>query len=192
VLIDNFLLVDRAASARRRPARCWAPASIPCRNIRAELADLRPRSPPTKGARELKKMVDQFGLDVVHAYMGHVQDNAEESGAPRARRAQGRPFRLPMDDGKHIKVAITIDRAQRRAAVIDFTGTSPQQAPATSTRRQRSAKAAVLYVFRTLVDDAIPLNEGCLKPLTSSCPTAACSPRATRRPCRRQHRGRRP
>jgi len=113
--------------------------------------------------QELRRMVAHFGLDVVHAYMGHVQDNAEE----QVRRVLGvlkdGSFTYPLDDGSRIAVAISIDRAARRAT-IDFTGTSPQQgsnfnAPAAV------CKAAVLYVFRTLVDDDIPMNAGCLKPL---------------------------
>ncbi len=116
-----------------------------------------------KGVQELLRMVEHFGLDVVHAYMRHVQDNAEESLRRVLPGLRDGAFRYPMDDGSRIQVAITVDRVRRRA-VVDFTGTSPQHrgnfnAPASVCR------AAVLYVFRCLIDDRIPLNEGCLKPL---------------------------
>ena len=122
-------------------------------------------------------MVAHFGLAVVHAYMRHVQDNAEEA----VRRVIGVLQRRPASStrwttARAIAVAIAIDRAAR-AATIDFTGTSAQL-PTTSTRRRRSCTAAVLYVFRTLVDDEIPLNAGCLKPLTIVIPEGSMlSPR---------------
>ena len=112
-------------------------------------------------------MVDQFGLDVVQAYMGHVQDNAEESVrraiTKLSQRLKDGQFTLPLDNGAQIQVAVRID-AEARSAVVDFTGTSPQQ---TNNFNAPTAvcMAAVLYVFRTLVDDDIPLNAGCLKPI---------------------------
>jgi 5-oxoprolinase (ATP-hydrolysing) len=108
-------------------------------------------------------MIDHFGLDVVWAYMGHVQDNAEESVRRVIDVLKDGEFTYPMDSGRRIKVKITVDRAARRATV-DFTGTSPQD-PGNFNAPTAVAKAAVLYVFRTLVDDEIPLNEGCLKPI---------------------------
>jgi 5-oxoprolinase (ATP-hydrolysing) len=116
-----------------------------------------------RGAEELLKMVEHYGLETVQAYMGFVQDNAEESVRRVIDVLQDGEFTYPMDSGGQIKVAITIDKSAR-SAKIDFTGTSGQQtnnfnAPAAV------CKAAVLYVFRTLVDDDIPLNAGCLKPL---------------------------
>ena len=116
-----------------------------------------------KGVQELRKMVDQFGLDVVQAYMGHVQDNAEESVRRVITRLKDGAFTLPLDNGAQIQVAIRVN-TQARSAQIDFTGTSPQQ---TNNFNAPTAvcMAAVLYVFRTLVDDDIPLNAGCLKPL---------------------------
>ena len=115
-------------------------------------------------------MVDQFGLEVVRAYMGHVQDNAEESVrraitrlATRFGHGKTRRFDFPLDNGALIRVAVTID-AQRRSARVDFSGTSPQQGHNFNAPRA-VCMAAVLYVFRTLVDDDIPLNAGCLKPL---------------------------
>jgi 5-oxoprolinase (ATP-hydrolysing) len=113
--------------------------------------------------QELRKMVDTFSLDVVQAYMRHVQDNAEESVRRVITRLKDGQFELKLDNGAQIKVAIRVNAAQRTAE-IDFTGTSPQlsnnfNAPTAV------CMAAVLYVFRTLVDDDIPLNAGCLKPL---------------------------
>jgi 5-oxoprolinase (ATP-hydrolysing) len=116
-----------------------------------------------KGVQELRKMVDQFSLDVVQAYMRHVQDNAEESVRRVITRLKDGAFTLALDNGAQIQVAIRVDAASR-SATIDFTGTSPQQ---TNNFNAPTAvcMAAVLYVFRTLVDDDIPLNAGCLKPL---------------------------
>jgi 5-oxoprolinase (ATP-hydrolysing) len=116
-----------------------------------------------KGAAELENMVAQFGLPVVQAYMQHVQDNAEEAVRRVIDALRDGEFEYAMDNGAKVRVTIRID-AKAREAVIDFTGTSEQQpnnfnAPAPVTR------AAVLYVFRTLVDDEIPMNAGCLKPL---------------------------
>jgi 5-oxoprolinase (ATP-hydrolysing) len=120
------------------------------------------------GVRELRKMITHFGLDVVHAYMGHVQDNAEESVRRVLDVLADCEFTYLMDNGDTIQVKITVDR-KAREALIDFTGTSPQgnhnyNAPLAV------CKAAVLYVFRTMVDDEIPLNEGCLKPLKIKVP----------------------
>jgi 5-oxoprolinase (ATP-hydrolysing) len=164
VLIDNYLLVDRGRFREQETLDLLKSGAYPARNPKQNIADLQAQiAANEKGVQELHRMVAHFGLDVVRAYMGHVQDNAEE----QVRRVLGvlRPgsFAYEMDDGAIIKVRIDID-AKARSAVIDFTGTSPQQdsnfnAPAAVT------KAAVLYVFRTLVDDEIPMNAGCLKPL---------------------------
>jgi 5-oxoprolinase (ATP-hydrolysing) len=116
-----------------------------------------------KGVQELRKMVEQFSLPTVLAYMNHVQDNAEESVRRVITRLKDGQFTLPLDNGAQIQVAIRVD-TKNRSAEIDFTGTSPQQ---TNNFNAPTAvcMAAVLYVFRTLVDDDIPLNAGCLKPL---------------------------
>ncbi|CAN5387476.1 hypothetical protein BH10PSE1_BH10PSE1_15290 [soil metagenome] len=108
-------------------------------------------------------MVAEFGRATVEAYMVHVQDNAEE--AVRRVLSVLRPgsFALEMDDGAVIRVSVSVDPAARRA-VVDFTGTSEQR-PTNFNAPLSIARAATLYVFRTLVDDAIPLNEGCLKPV---------------------------
>jgi 5-oxoprolinase (ATP-hydrolysing) len=164
VLIDDLLLVERGRFREREMLELLQSGPYPARNPRQNIADLQAQiAANEKGARELRRMVGHFGLDVVNAYMGHVQDNAEE----QVRRVLGvlKPgsFAYEMDDGAVIKVRIDIDAASR-SAVIDFTGTSPQQ-PTNFNAPAAVTKAAVLYVFRTLVDDDIPMNAGCLKPL---------------------------
>jgi 5-oxoprolinase (ATP-hydrolysing) len=139
-------------------------ARYPSRNPYQNLADLKAQiAANEKGVQELRKMVDSFGLDVVQAYMRHVRDNAEESVRRVITRLKDGQFTLPLDNGAQITVAIRVNPAERTAE-IDFTGTSAQldnnfNAPTAV------CMAAVLYVFRTLVDDDIPLNAGCLKPL---------------------------
>ena len=164
VLIDNFLLVDKGRFREAELLALLASGPWPARNPAQNVADLKAQiAACEKGVQELRRMVAHFGLDVVHAYMEHVQDNAEE----QVRRVldvltDGR-FVYPLDDGSRIAVAITIDKAARTAR-IDFTGTSPQQ-PSNFNAPSAVCRAAVLYVFRTLVADEIPMNEGCLKPL---------------------------
>ena len=139
-------------------------AKYPSRNPQQNMADLKAQiAANEKGVQELRRMVEQFGLQVVLAYMRHVQDNAEESVRRVITRLKDGAFTLPLDNGAQITVAIRVD-AQNRSAEIDFTGTSAQQ---TNNFNAPTAvcMAAVLYVFRTLVDDDIPLNAGCLKPL---------------------------
>jgi 5-oxoprolinase (ATP-hydrolysing) len=141
----------------------------PARNPAQNLADLRAQiAANEKGVQELRRMVEQFGLDVVQAYMGHVQDNAEESVRRVIPRLRDGRFELPLDNGARIVVAVRVDTAAR-SAEIDFTGTSPQQ-PNNFNAPRAVCMAAVLYVFRTLVDDDIPLNAGCLKPLRVTIP----------------------
>jgi 5-oxoprolinase (ATP-hydrolysing) len=175
VLFTNFKLVEGQGPdrpGRLREAECLAllqgggpqPARYPARNPQQNLADLKAQiAANEKGREELLRMVDQFGLDVVKAYMGHVQDNAEESVRRVITRLKDGSFDLELDNGAHIRVKITVDRAAR-GATIDFTGTSPQL-PNNFNAPASICVAAVLYVFRTLVDDEIPLNAGCLKPL---------------------------
>ena len=168
VQIDNVKLVDRGHLREKEMLELLASGEYPSRNPQQNMADLKAQiAANEKGVQELRKMVDQFGLDVVQAYMKHVQDNAEESVrraiTKLAARMQGGQFTLPLDNGAQIRVAVTIDGAAR-SAKVDFTGTSPQQinnfnAPTAV------CMAAVLYVFRMLVDDDIPLNAGCLKPI---------------------------
>jgi 5-oxoprolinase (ATP-hydrolysing) len=166
VLINNFKLVDGLDGALREPeARALLNgARHPARNPDQNMADLRAQvAANQKGVEELRKMVAHFGLDVVQAYMGHVQDNAEEAVRRVITALKDGRFTCDLDNGAKIEVAIRVDRKER-SAEIDFTGTSGQlqnnfNAPSAV------CMAAVLYVFRTLVDDEIPLNAGCLKPL---------------------------
>jgi len=163
-LIDNFLLVEEGRLREKETRQLLASGKYPCRNIDHNMADLTAQIAANEtGQRELVKMIEHFSLDVVKAYMVHVQDNAEESVRRVLDVLKDSEFIYPMDGGNQIQVKIQVDKVQRRAT-IDFTGTSAQNegnynAPAAV------CKAAVLYVFRTLVNDEIPLNEGCLKPL---------------------------
>jgi 5-oxoprolinase (ATP-hydrolysing) len=136
----------------------------PSRNIDQNMADLRAMiAANEQGVRELRNMVEHFGLEMVHAYMQHVQDNAEEAVRRVIDVLRDGEFDCAMDNGAHIHVQIRIDRAAREANV-DFSGSSAQR-PDNFNAPSAVCKAAVLYVFRTLVDSDIPLNAGCLKPL---------------------------
>ncbi len=164
VQIDNVKLVERGVLREAEMVALLQSGEYPSRNPAQNIADLKAQiAANEKGVQELRRMVDQFGLDVVQAYMRHVQDNAEESVRRVITRLQDGAFTLPLDNGAQIAVRIQVD-AKARSAVIDFTGTSPQQANNFNAPRA-VCMAAVLYVFRTLVDDDIPLNAGCLKPL---------------------------
>ncbi|MBC7952871.1 MAG: hydantoinase B/oxoprolinase family protein [Rhodospirillaceae bacterium] len=164
VLIDNVPLVEGGRFREAEISALLTAGPYPTRNLRQNIADLQAQlAANEKGARELIRMVDQFGTKTVAAYMGHVQANAEESVRRVLARLEDGEFTVEMDDGALIKVAIRVDQAAR-SAVIDFTGTSAQR-PGNANAPTAIARAAVLYVFRCIVDDAIPLNEGCLKPL---------------------------
>ena len=164
VLIDNVKLVENGRFREAEIDAVLRAGPHPARNPAQNIADLKAQvAACEKGVHELRRMVEHFGLAVVHAYMQHVQDSAEASVRRVLDVLTDGVCEYPLDDGSVIRVRIAIDRAARRAT-IDFTGTSQQQdtnfnAPLAVTR------AAVLYVFRTLVEDDIPLNEGCLKPL---------------------------
>jgi 5-oxoprolinase (ATP-hydrolysing) len=168
VLFDNFLLVRDGVMRETALLAQLAAGAWPARKPDQNLADLAAQiAANEKGANELRAMVDRYGAAVVAAYMGHVQDNAEEAvrrviAALPAGPAERR-FRLALDNGAVIAVRVEIDAASR-SATIDFSGTSPQQANNFNAPRSVTT-AAVLYVFRTLVADDIPLNAGCLKPL---------------------------
>ncbi|MDQ2928064.1 MAG: hydantoinase B/oxoprolinase family protein, partial [Pseudomonadota bacterium] len=164
VQIDNVKLCEAGRFLEAEMRALLQSGEYPSRNPEQNLADLKAQvAANEKGVRELHAMVAQYGLDVVQSYMRHVQDNAEESVRRVITRLKGGSFCLPLDNGAEIKVAIRVDAVQR-SAEIDFTGTSAQlvnnfNAPTAV------CMAAVLYVFRLLVDDEIPLNAGCLKPL---------------------------
>ncbi|MEU8562131.1 hydantoinase B/oxoprolinase family protein [Streptomyces cyaneofuscatus] len=164
VLFDNWLLVRDGTLREAETRELLTSAPYPSRSPDTNLADLRAQiAANEKGIAELRRMTDQFGADVVQAYMGHVQDNAEESVRRIVARLHDGGFRYETDAGAVIQVALTVDR-DARSAVIDFTGTSPQQ-PGNTNAPRSVVMAAVLYVFRTLVGEDIPLNSGCLKPL---------------------------
>ena len=165
VLFDNFRIVERGRFREKELRALLSDHLYPARNPTQNIADLKAQiAANEKGAAELRKMVAHFGLPVVEAYMGHVQDNAAES----VRRVLERmPDTLeceyPTDTGQTIRVKITVDR-QKREATVDFTGTSPVMknnfnAP------EPVARAAVLYAFRVMVEDMIPMNAGCLRPI---------------------------
>ncbi|MDH4462878.1 MAG: hydantoinase B/oxoprolinase family protein [Acidovorax sp.] len=168
VQINNVKLVERGVLRETEMIALLESGEYPSRNPQQNMADLRAQiAANEKGQQELRRMVGEFGLDVVLAYMRHVQDNAEESVRRSITRLSTRlkdgQFTLPLDNGAQISVSVKVDAASR-SATIDFTGTSPQQ---TNNFNAPTAvcMAAVLYVFRTLVDDDIPLNAGCLKPI---------------------------
>ncbi|HEY8973606.1 MAG TPA: hydantoinase B/oxoprolinase family protein [Burkholderiaceae bacterium] len=164
VQIDNVKLVERGRLREAEMLALLESGDHPARNPAQNIADLKAQiAANEKGVQELRKMVAQYGLDVVQAYMGHVQDNAEESVRRVITRLKDGAFTLPLDNGARIAVDIKVDAANRRAR-IDFTGTSAQLAN-NFNAPTAVCMAAVLYVFRTLVGDDIPLNAGCLKPL---------------------------
>lgn len=165
VVIDNFLLVEKGQLRDRATRELLASGTYPCRNVDQNMADLAAQiAANATGVAELQKITRQFGINAVHAYMGHVQDNAEESVRRVLDVLKDGKFSYPMDSGAKIEVEIRVDRAGR-SATIDFTGTSPQS-PLNYNAPMAICRAVVLYVFRTLVGRDIPMNEGCLKPLT--------------------------
>ncbi|HCX66049.1 MAG TPA: 5-oxoprolinase, partial [Rhodobiaceae bacterium] len=169
VLIDNFRLVAGGRFLETEMRALLTGGRYPSRNPDQNIADLRAQVAAChKGAEELRRMVAEFGLDVVTAYMTHVQDNAEENVRRVIDRLKDATCERKMDDGSVIRVAIRIDR-EARSARIDFTGTSPELA-SNLNAPSAVARAAVLYVFRCMVDDDIPLNEGCLKPIEITIP----------------------
>jgi 5-oxoprolinase (ATP-hydrolysing) len=177
VLIDNLRLVERGRFRETELMRVLTGHRWPCRNPAQNIADLRAQiAANQKGVQELARMVEHFGLDVVRAYMGHVQDNAAESVRRVISALHDSEFAVATDQGATIRVKITVDR-EKREATVDFTGTSPQQktnfnAPEPVTR------AAVLYAFRVMVESDIPMNAGCLRPINIVIPQGSMlSPR---------------
>ncbi|MDX7952487.1 hydantoinase B/oxoprolinase family protein [Lichenihabitans sp. Uapishka_5] len=164
VYIDNFVLVEGGRFREAEVLALLTGGPYPVRNPVQNLADLKAQiAANQKGVAELARMVAHFGLPTVEAYMGHVQDNAADSVAAAVATLKDGHFTVELDQGSVVKVAITVDR-DTRTATVDFTGTSPQRddnfnAPAPVTR------AAVLYCFRVLVESAIPMNAGCLRPV---------------------------
>ncbi|CAM5240030.1 5-oxoprolinase OS=Streptomyces aurantiogriseus OX=66870 GN=oplA PE=3 SV=1 [Streptomyces aurantiogriseus] len=164
VLFDNWLLAENGRFREEETLRLLTEASYPSRNPRTNIADLRAQiAANQKGVDEVARMIENFGLDVVQAYMRHVQDNAEEAVRRVIDALDDGEYAYETDAGAVIRVRVRVDR-ENRSATVDFTGTSPQLA--TNFNAPSSVvNAAVLYVFRTLVADDIPLNDGCLRPL---------------------------
>ena len=164
VLIENFLLVKQGQLQADKTRALLASGPYPCRNSDQNMADLSAQiAANATGAAELSKVVAQYSLDVVHAYMKHVQDNAEESVRRVIAVLKDSHFTYPLDSGAQIKVQISVNK-KARSALIDFTGTSPQD-PLNYNAPLAVCRAVVLYVFRTLVGSDIPMNEGCMKPI---------------------------
>lgn len=165
VLLQNVRLVEAGQFNETAIRACLTTADYPARNPDQNIADLHAQMAANqKGVKELRRMVNTFGVATVQAYMTHVQENAEEAVRQVIDVLKAGSFSYPLDNGSVVKVKIRIDSASRSAS-IDFTGTSLQQ-PNNFNAPKAVTRAAVLYVFRTLVEDDIPLNEGCLKPLT--------------------------
>ena len=164
VYMDNFKLVDRGRFREAALMAALTGAKYPARNPVQNVNDIKAQiAANEKGVAELRKMVKQFTLPVVKAYMGHVQDNAAESVRRVIDRVHDAQFAYEMDQGTWINVKIAIDK-KKREATVDFTGTSPQQ-PTNFNAPEPVTRAAVLYVFRVMVDDDIPMNAGCLRPI---------------------------
>ena len=164
VYIENFKLVDRGRFREKELVALLTGAKYPVRNVVQNVNDLKAQiAASARGAAELRKMVAQFGLPVVRAYMGHVQDNAAESVRRLIADLDDCSFDYEMDQGCFIRVRITIDKALREATV-DFTGSSPQRAD-NFNAPEPVTRAAVLYVFRVMVGGSIPMNAGCLRPI---------------------------
>jgi 5-oxoprolinase (ATP-hydrolysing) len=164
VVIDDFLLVDGGRFREAEFRALLASARYPARSPDVNVADIKAQvAANEKGVQELRRAVRDFGLDTVQAYMRHVMDNAEESVRRVLDRLADGAFETTIDDGTPLKVSVRVDRANRRA-VIDFTGTGPQR-PDNFNAPAAVCRAVVLYCFRCLVGEEIPLNDGCLVPL---------------------------
>jgi 5-oxoprolinase (ATP-hydrolysing) len=164
VYMDNFKLVDRGRFREKELYEALTGAKYPARNPLQNVNDIKAQiAANEKGVAELRKMVVHFTMPVVKAYMQHVQDNAAESVRRVIDRIHDSEFSYEMDQGTLIKVKISVDK-EKREANVDFTGTSPQQ-PTNFNAPEPVTRAAVLYVFRVMVDDDIPMNAGCLRPI---------------------------
>jgi 5-oxoprolinase (ATP-hydrolysing) len=164
VLFDNFKLIDRGRFREKELMAALTGAKYPARNPVQNINDIKAQiAANEKGVAELRKMVTHFTMPVVKAYMQHVQENAAESVRRVIDRLHDSEFTYEMDQGTVIKVKITVDK-RAREATVDFTGTSEQQ-PTNFNAPEPVTRAAVLYVFRVMVDDDIPMNAGCLRPI---------------------------
>jgi len=169
VVIDAIRIVDRGRFLEDDVRRVLASARLPARNPARNVADLKAQlAANARGAAELGKLVAHYGLDVVQRYMAHIERNAAECVREVVAELEDGAWSLELDGGERIEVRIAVDRA-RREATIDFTGTSPMS-PRNFNTPPSIVRAVVLYVFRTLVRQSIPLNEGCLEPLSIRLP----------------------
>ena len=172
VLIECMRLVSDGVLREQAMREVLASGNYPARNPDQNLADLRAQLAATaRGLEELGRMLGQYGTVTVRTYMAHVQDNAEEAVRRAIDGLSSGSFRYELDSGESISVRVEVDREQR-SALIDFSGTSPQS-PSNFNAPLAVCRAAVLYVFRTLVDHDIPMNEGCLRPLELRVPAAS-------------------
>ena len=164
VLIDNFKLFDKGIFREQEMRKILSSGKYPCRNVEHNMADLAAQVAANKtGIHEINSMIDQFGIETVHAYMNHVQDNAEESIRNAIVNLKQGEYEYELDNGEFIRVNVKIDK-KNREAIIDFTGTAPKN-PFNYNAPMAVCYAVILYVFRTLVGNNIPLNEGCFKPI---------------------------
>ncbi|MFN2098465.1 hydantoinase B/oxoprolinase family protein [Altererythrobacter sp. MF3-039] len=172
VLLDNLLLADEGRFCEAELRGAFSAGELPARNIDRNLSDLRAQlAACTRGAELLASTAGEYGRETVAAYMGHVLDNAEKAVRRLIGTLEGGAFTYPMDNGAQVQVAIKVDR-DNRSAVFDFTGTSAQLSDNFNAPRS-IARAASLYVLRTLIDDAVPLNDGCLRPVELVIPEAS-------------------
>jgi 5-oxoprolinase (ATP-hydrolysing) len=164
VLIDNVLLVDAGRFLEAEMRELLASGPWPARRPDRNISDLKAQvAACARGAAELRRVAGDYGRDVIDAYMAHVQANAEEAVRRLIGRLADGDFRYRMDNGAEVRVAVKVDR-EARSATVDFTGTSAQQ-PNNFNAPYSICRAATLYVFRTMVDDSIPMNDGCLRPI---------------------------
>ncbi len=164
VLIDNFLIVDKGRFRETELIELLTDHPYPVRNVHQNVADLKAQiAANEKGVADLRKMVGDFGLDVVEAYMGHVQDNAAESVRQVIDALSDSSYEYQTDSGQMIRVKISVDR-ENRTATVDFTGTSEVMAN-NFNAPEPVTRAAVLYCFRVMVEGDIPMNAGCLRPI---------------------------
>ena len=169
VLIDNLLIVENGRFLDAEVRNLLGSGKWPSRNVDQNIADLKAQiAACAKGASELVRISSDYGQHVVTAYMNHVQDHAEEAVRRLMQRLSGGHFRYAMDNDAIVEVSVAVDR-ETRSATVDFSGTSAQL-PSNFNAPVSVVRAAVLYVVRTLIDDNIPMNEGCLKPITIVAP----------------------
>ena len=164
VLIDNFKMFDKGVFRESEIRKILSSGRYPCRNIEHNMADLAAQvAANNTGIVEINAMIEQFGIETVHSYMNHVQDNAEECIRNAIVNLKEGKYEYELDNGEFIRVRITINKIKREAT-IDFSGTAPKN-PFNYNAPMAVCHAVILYVFRTLVGNNIPLNEGCFKPL---------------------------